>query len=251
MCYCIAVVDLTKDTKKYKPIEYWIEDLGLYKEEKAFLLEGRWVSDNLITAVQQLLKAKYPLMGGLQPTILAETFNFQVQTGEFVQVLNVYGSHWITVSNLACPPGVIRIYDSMASIVMTKEKSIEIQFVDVQIQTGDCGLFALAFATSLCSGDDPAELNYSQHEFRTHVFRCLEHGKITPFPTRQRKRTPRIRGYTSIEVHCTCRQPEYGKMISCDSCFTWFHKDCITAPKAAWTKKDHMWHCDTCALKCI
>ncbi len=32
----------------------------------------------------------------------------------------------------------------IASIVMTKETSIEVQFVDVQIQSGvsDCGLFA-------------------------------------------------------------------------------------------------------------
>ncbi len=53
----------------------------------------------------------------------------------------------------------------IARIVMTKETSIEVQFVDVQIQSG-VSVFALAFATSLCSGDDPAELNYSQHEFR-------------------------------------------------------------------------------------
>ncbi len=222
------------------------------------------MSDNLITAVQQLLKATHPLMGGLQPPILAETFNFQIQTGEFVQVLNVYGSHWLTVSNLSCPPGVIKIYDSMpncalysktkrhiASIVMTKETSIEVQFVDVQIQSGvsDCGLFALAFSTSLCSGDDPAEFNYSQHEFRSHVLKCLECREITPFPARQRKRTARIRGYSTIEVHCTCRQPEHGKMISCDSCLKWFHKECITAPKAAWTMKNYIWHCDICALK--
>ena len=84
---------------------------------------------------------------------------------------------------------------------------------------------SLAFATSLCSGEDPAELNYCQHEFHSHVFKCIEGRKITPFPMRQRKRIARIRGYTTIEVHCTCRQPEYGRMISCDSCLKWFHKE--------------------------
>ena len=165
------------------------------------------------------------------------------------------------VSNLSCPPGVVNIYDSMpncalysrtkrhiACILMTREKSIKVQFIDVQIQSGgsDCGLFALAFATSLCFGDDPATLNYIQHDLRRHVFECLENRNITPFPTRQRKRTARIRGHASIKVHCTCRQPEYGRMISCDSCLMWFHKDCVTAPKAAWTKINFKWLCEFC-----
>ena len=77
-------------------------------------------------------------------------------------MLNVYGSHWITVSNLSCPPGVVNIYDSMpncalysqtkrhiASILLTKETSIEVQFVDVQLQSGsnDCGLFGICHFT--------------------------------------------------------------------------------------------------------
>lgn len=139
----------------------------------------------------------------------------------------------------------------IASILMTNEKSIEVQFVDVQIQSGasDCGLFALAFATSLCAGVNPAELNYIQYEFRGHVFKCLENRKISPFPTRERKRTARIRGRSSIKVYCTCRQPEHGRMISCDSCLAWFHKDCVKAPKTAWTKKNCFWHCVLCAPK--
>lgn len=248
----------------YKPIEYWLEDLEVYKEEKKILVEGGWISDNLITAVQRLLKTNYPLIGGLQPTILGETLNFEVQRREFVQVLNVYGSHWLTVSNVFCRPGVINIYDSIsncalssqtkrqiASILMTSEKSIEVHFIDVQIQSGrsDCGLFALAFATSLCAGVNPAELCYIQHEFRSHVFKCLENRKITHFPTRQRKMTIKIRGQTSIEVHCTCRQPEHGRMISCNSCLAWFHKDCVKPPKAAWIKKNSIWQCTLCSPK--
>ena len=236
--------------------------MEVYKQEKISLLEGGWLSDNIITAVQRLLKTSHPLIGGLQPTILAERLNFDIQRGEFIQVLNVYGSHWLNVSSIFCPPGVVSIYDSLpncalssqtkrqiSSIVMTYEKSIHIQFVDVQAQSGasDCGLFALAFATSLYAGVNPAEENYIQHEFRSHVFKCLENRKIIPFPTTQCKRRAVIRGHASIEVHYTCRQPEYGRMISCDSCFKWFHKDCVTAPKAAWRKKNYIWHCMLCA----
>lgn len=126
----------------------------------------------------------------------------------------MYGSHWLTVSNLFCQPGVVSIYDSMpncvlysktkrhiASILMTSEKSIKVPFIDVQLQSGasDCGLFALAFCTSLCAGINPGEINYVQHDFRSHVFECLERRKVNPFPSRQRKRPVRICGYENIK----------------------------------------------------
>lgn len=88
-----------------------------------------------------------------------------------MQVLNVYGSHWISVSNIGCPTGTVNIYDSLpncalysctkkqvASILFSTCKKINVNFVDVQVQSGcsDCGLFPLAFSTSLCAGEDPA-----------------------------------------------------------------------------------------------
>ena len=45
---------------------------------------------------------------------------------------------------------------------MTKEPQIEVLHIDVQQQrnTKDCGLFALAFATALCSGQEPRHLSF-------------------------------------------------------------------------------------------
>ncbi len=42
---------------------------------------------------------------------------------------------------------------------MTNEEAINIPIVKVQTQMGtsDCGLFSLAFATSLCAGVNPTE----------------------------------------------------------------------------------------------
>jgi len=183
---------------------------------------------------------------------LGETLTFEVQKGKFVQVLNVYGSHWITISNILCSSGVVAVYDSkpdctlsnqtkrqIASILMTDEEVIYIQIVQVQAQMGtsDCGLFSLAFATSLCAGINPAEKCYIQSDFRVHLFKCLENRKITPFPAKTRKNKAVARHYITVEVHCVCRQPEYGAMISCDSCTKWFHKNCVKAPKAAWNKR--------------
>ena len=110
--------------------------MQVYKEGKKVLLGGGWLSDNLISAAQSLLRNDYPNVGGLQPTIFGETLNFEVQKGKFVQVLNVYGSHWITISNM-CSSDVVSLYGSMqsctlgsqtkrqiASILMTDKESV-------------------------------------------------------------------------------------------------------------------------------
>ena len=178
-------------------------------------------------------------------------------------MLNVYGSHWITISNM-CSSDVVSVYDSMqsctlgsqtkrqiASILMTDKESIDVQIVNVQTQKGtsDCGLFSLAFSTSLCAGANPAEENYIQNELRSHLYKCLESRKITPFPTKRSKRKAVVHQHIVMEVHCTCRQPEYGRMISCDCCLKWFHKGCVKAPKAAWSKMSCTWYCMLCSAQ--
>ncbi len=53
-----------------------------------------------------------------------------------------------------------RVKEQIASICCTPKNKIDVTFVDVQRQIGgsDCGLFALAFATSLCAGNNPGEI---------------------------------------------------------------------------------------------
>ena len=70
----------------------------LFPEDKQVLLTGRWLTDSIITGGQMLLQKDYPHIGGLQPTVLSTKFQFYVQRGDFIQILNVYGSHWITIS---------------------------------------------------------------------------------------------------------------------------------------------------------
>ena len=75
---------------------------------------GSTVSVTDITAAQHLLKQKHPGVSGLQPTTLQLTRTFDVHRNrEFVQCLNVSSNHWINVSTIVCPPGVINVYDSM------------------------------------------------------------------------------------------------------------------------------------------
>ena len=140
---------------------------------------------------------------------------------------------------------VIRRSNLLPSSAAKTKKSVN--FIDVQTQSSgnDCGLFSIAFAASLCAGEpeflasillifylacvgeNPSELHYIQHDFRNHLFKCLEANLVTPFPRRNRKRKGGNRGQTSFGIFCTCRLPAYGKMISCSSCHEWFHRNVL------------------------
>ena len=51
-----------------------------------------------------------------------------------------------------------------------------------------CGLFVIAFATTLCNGDDPVKKIYSQKEMRSHFLKCLESECMVPFPSTKNKK---------------------------------------------------------------
>lgn len=256
-------MDLTKQPDTL--FKYWIKDsdITLFPADKNDILGGGWLSDGVMSVALFLLKEKYPHIHGLQPTSMAVTYGFDIQRSGFIQILNVYGSHWVTISNIGCPTGTVNLYDSLpncelysrtkreiASIIYATSKKITVNFMEVQIQGGssDCGLFSLAFAATLCAGEDPSQTSYMQHEFRRHLLSCLENRHITPFPTRLRKKKNRIRGTTSFAIFCTCRQPDFGKMVSCTRCQEWFHEGCYSThiPEAIWTNKKLKWYCQQC-----
>ena len=259
-----ALIDLTNSMscQPSKPSQYWLEDLCLYPADKESISAGKWITDTVVNAAQMLLQKAYPHIGGLQDTVLAETLAFDIQRGEFVQVLNICRNHWITVTNINCKAGIIAIYDSVpsgrvpsrtrdqiAAMIFCEDKAFTLQFQPVQVQRGssDCGLFALAFATSLCAGENPERINYVQHLFREHLVKCLTQQAISPFPTTSRSRKPLPqRGSTTVNVFCKCRLPEDGRMIQCDSCKEWYHSHCVTVPESVWSDSNSVWHCASC-----
>ena len=48
--------------------------------------------------------------------------------------------------------------------------------------TADCGVFAIAFATAICNGQDPEKLLFKTSEMRKHLHDCLENKKMQQFP---------------------------------------------------------------------
>ena len=58
---------------------------------------------------------------------------------------------------------------------------MDICHVARQDGSNDCGLFAIAYATELAHGRDPAKVVYSQKEMRSYFIKCMENGTLTPF----------------------------------------------------------------------
>ena len=144
-----------------------------------------------------------------------------------------------------------RAKQQIAAICFSKAEEITLTFKGVQRQKGsnDCGLFALAFATSLCIGDDPSQLNYIQDKLRPHLITCLEKNCLTFFPTCQlTKRCPRVSTQKKFPVYCLCRQPEANgdRMVQCASCQEWFHDECENVPDDVWNDEDYLWNCSKC-----
>ncbi len=56
-------------------------------------------------------------------------------------------------------------------LFVTDQRKITINHIDVQTQSNcsDCGVFSLAFATSLCQGEDPSIISYIAYQLRDHL----------------------------------------------------------------------------------
>ena len=174
-------------------VKVWstIGETTLLEEDKNVLMNGGWLNDKIIYAGMQLLQAAFP---GFQNTILQVTNCFDIQRStEFIQCLNVAGMHWITIATVGCTHGTVRVYDSLnkkltkslkntvADILHSSTKKIEVEYVNVQYQLGsdDCGLFAIASACEICFGRDPSVVKYTQKDMRKHLVKAFDTLKLS------------------------------------------------------------------------
>lgn len=137
----------------------------------------------------------------------------------------------------------------MAYLLMTKSKCVALKWADMQKQIGsnDCGLFAIAVATSLCYGILPQDCAWDQGKMRQHLSECFKQGQLTLFPQAQKARKHKT--YTRVEqleVFCHCRQPYNGDvfMIQCEICQDWFHRGCQRIPRKI--TKNTLFVCKKC-----
>ena len=139
----------------------------------------------------------------------------------------------------------------LAAMISTEESKMEVvvRLNKTQYQNGgsDCGVFAIAFATDLCYGNDPASLKYAQEKMRPHLIECFTSGSISPFPSKFVR--PGKAKKEKIELFCSCRLPEMvgDKMAQCFICGEWYHKICEKIPNIVFTDESVSWKCSKCS----
>lgn len=155
-----------------------------------------WLTSDIIQAAQVLIKEVNPIIEGLQRPNLGRVRNFDVVSGEFIQILHTGSDHWVCISSVGCVPGMVNLYDSLYHDAITQEIEDQtkdllgghltsLSYLPVQQQNNgsDCGVFSIAFATCLALGSDPSHTTFDIPRMRPHLLACLKDGKISMFPT--------------------------------------------------------------------
>lgn len=237
----------------------------LSQSDRDILLHpAAWLNDNITSAAQMLLKKQAPLVGGFQPPYMGQLCAFDIEPGEFIQVLHDGHGHWLTVSTVGAEKEAdVYVYDSMyssfgtytkkeiASILCTKKSEIQLKIMDVQMQAGgsDCGLFAIAFATAIVNGIPPEKFLFNPTRMRKHLYKCLQNERMTMFPTmKERRGATKAKSSNTINIFCVCRMPELQniEMVACCKCKAWYHVHCVSVPQSVLKDRKVVWFCSDC-----
>ena len=174
----------------------WVTyDRHVLRMSDKIIIESGELSDKHISMGQYCIKKQFPLIGGLNSTLLQEKIVIGC-TANTIQVIHCQKRrHWITVSTKWCKAGQLNVYDTafdkldsqsrrLVKTMFSLKSADSICMVPVQKQQGgsDCGAFALATMTSIAFNENPSEINYRQDKLREHLLECFVGQKMTPFP---------------------------------------------------------------------
>ena len=118
----------------------------------------------------------------------------------------------------------------IASLVNIEGDMLNVHFPNIQMQRNsyDCGLFAIANATTLAFGKNPVNETYDTKELRPHLIRCLENREMTLFPTKKFSGKRRPSKVVKLEIYCLCKMPDTQTLyVICDECSREFHPKCV------------------------
>ena len=172
--------------------------LGNLTQREFALMEDThgWLDCSIIHQAQIYLKQLNPNIEGFQRPTLGPIRAFDIISGEFIQILNTGGNHWVCLSSIGCSSGHINLYDSFfhdvvcddieeqaRSLLGQEFRGINVVPIQQQLNGSDCGVFAIAFATSLVFMQDPLSIQFDIPKMRPHLSRCLRSSRMEPFPT--------------------------------------------------------------------
>ncbi|KAI9565306.1 hypothetical protein GHT06_009095 [Daphnia sinensis] len=200
----------------------------LFLDKPQVLTKTNKLMSGDINKAQAILKKQHPEKGGLFYCTIGGSLEFpRAQGDQWLQIVHDGSDHWVLVAKGSIQHEHVLVYDSspghpwrnehvlscMSSLLQSSEKEMTYIIKDCQRQSNgyDCGVFAIAFATSLAFGEDPAIRMYDPKKLRPHFVQCMASGKLTPFPSVPSHAT---RTHETVEAelwYCTCRRTGWEK----------------------------------------
>jgi len=159
---------------------------------------GNELTDIEINFAQQLLKAQFNSINGLESTLHQQKNVGILLSKDSIQnrIQIQERKHWIVATTVNCSPSEVKVYDSSFQYLdrdslQLIEKwfqcdvmNLDIKMTQCRKQTGskDCGVFTIAIATAIASGLNPTRQNFKQKAMRGHLVDCFNNEMLTPFP---------------------------------------------------------------------
>ena len=185
-------IDTSRNGKKE-----WLRVGGikLTINDRDSITRGERLNDMVINVAQRLLKSQFPKIKGLNSTLLQAKKTYNTFENNKVQIIHSRGDHWIVAATVGGEKGnQVKVYDSLyESIDDGTHKVISNIFgslatphsIETPKQSGvdDCGLYAIANATSICHNQNPAVITFDQSLMRLHLTQCIDKKMIAPFPS--------------------------------------------------------------------
>ena len=186
---------------------------------------GQKLGDDHVNAANQLLRSQFENLQALSTPMVGQGLpfdRFDWMLGYagygYYQVLHTGSDHWVTIK--ATSDHEVHVYDRIfvqptyyslkriAAIPHSESHKINLHLERVQKQIGtvDCGVFAIAFLTDLCHGNDPATRHYAGSKvIHNHLIKCFESGQMVPFPSTPITKQPAVK--KELNIYCKCRLP--------------------------------------------
>lgn len=191
------------DTDEYDATSSVHQTSVSYTYNESVLKHGQ-LTDQHIDFANGLLRQQHHHIQGLETPLLSLSirgFSIPLRTVSTVQIHHV-NNHWVT-SYRAANEDVVYVYDSLMQVddnnIPILQQSLVTQIRQMyrlgssvitvgcgtttqQLNGIDCGVFAIAYATELCEGGDPATVKYNTSQMRSHLIQCFANLKMQRFP---------------------------------------------------------------------
>ncbi|KAL5510213.1 hypothetical protein EMCRGX_G005721 [Ephydatia muelleri] len=142
-----------------------------------------WLDDTIINRAQSILREQFGA-AGFQNTTPGTRLLFDVIRSEFIQILHNGKNLWLTIPTIGCQASTVNVYDSLyqslsqctidqiCALMFSTNDAVDVRFIDVEQQTNnsDCGVYAIAYATSLCFSEDISCIQYCVSKMRSHLW---------------------------------------------------------------------------------